>query len=177
MPDPFRSPDERGRARIERHLRYGRVTNLRPDVVVGRDDQGQFFGGPEHIAERYLGEIEAPPDFLTDDQLDVFEKDLPTDTPERISGFLWRCNLECADAPSVEDVRAEIALRNPHAEPRRVGPPRGLTPDQRAIFDESEPEDTPESISGFRAWCAIDCEGDPPSAEDVKAAIAERDAS
>ena len=111
-PSPFRSPDEREQARIERHLRYGRVTNLRPDVVVGvHDDQGQFFGGSEHIAERYLAEIEPPPDYLTDDQLDIFEKDLPSDTPESISGFRAWCWLDCEDAPSAEAVRAEIALR------------------------------------------------------------------
>jgi hypothetical protein len=112
--DPFRSPAERVQARIERHLRYGRVKNVRPDVVVGRADrQGQFFGGEDHIAERYLAEIEPPPDFLADDELDIFEKDNPSDTPEAVSGFLWRCWLQCEDAPSAEAVRAEIDLRRP----------------------------------------------------------------
>jgi hypothetical protein len=162
MADPFRSPDERGRARIERQLRYGRVTNLRPDVVVGvHDDQGQFFGGEEHIAERYLAEIVPPPDFLTDDQLDVFDEDLPTDTPERISQFQARCNLTCLDAPSAESVRAEIALRNP---------PLGLTPEHRALFEEDQPSDTPEAVSGFLWRCWLQCE-DAPSAEAVRAEI------
>jgi hypothetical protein len=101
----------REQARIERDLRYGRLTNVRPDVVVGRADQGQFFSGDEHIAERYLAEIEAPPDHLTDDQLDVFDEVNPPDTPYGVSQFRARCNLEGLDAPSAEDVRAEIALR------------------------------------------------------------------
>ena len=111
MANPFRSPAERAQARIERDLRYGRVTNVRPDVVVGRDDQGQFFGGPEHIAERYLAEIVPPPDYLADDQLDVFDEVNPPDTPYGVSQFRARCNLEGIDAPSAEDVRAEIARR------------------------------------------------------------------
>jgi hypothetical protein len=63
-------------------------------------------------AELREGEVHSlRPLGLTPDQRAVFDKDKPTDTPEAVSGFRARCALQCKDAPSVEDVRAEIARR------------------------------------------------------------------
>jgi hypothetical protein len=48
-------------------LRYGAIKNMRPDVVIARGELSV-----DGVAERYLAEIVAPPDYLTDAQL-VFE--------------------------------------------------------------------------------------------------------
>ncbi len=129
MPDLFRSPAERQRAREERELRYGEIKN----------EQSR----PGHPGE-YIADIVPPPDYLTPDQLDLFDALGEVDddlsrggggvfTSEQLrnwtaSGFQWVCQLEGVEVPEVEAVLAEIDLRHPGwpghwTEPRRVGPP------------------------------------------------------
>ena len=124
MPDLFRSDAERARARSERELAYGRVTNMRPCT----DRPGE-----------YLADIEPPPDYLTPDQLDLFDAlhrfdKLPggTFTSESLRNwiafdFQRVCELEGVGAPDAAAVLAEIDLRVPGwpghwTEPKRVGP-------------------------------------------------------
>ena len=87
--DLFRSPAERERAREEREGRWGRITNLQPR--------------PGHPGE-YLAEVISPPDYLTPDQLDIFDglwtRRVPggTFTGDQLRGcvahgFGWVCAL------------------------------------------------------------------------------------
>jgi hypothetical protein len=124
MPDLFRGQVERERAQIERVLRYGRVTNMRPYT----DHPGQ-----------YRAKVEPPPDYLTPDQIDVFDAlgvgvklHGGTFTSEQMRhwaaySFGHICELEGVGVPSEADVLAEIDLRSPGwpghwTEPRRTGP-------------------------------------------------------
>jgi hypothetical protein len=104
----FRTPAERQRAREERTLRYGKVEVGRPRT----DRPGE-----------YHAKVEPPPDFLTDEQLEVFDEYRPDRyTPSgdqddeaarhfSASGFAFVCGLETGEEPSTEDVLAEMALR------------------------------------------------------------------
>jgi hypothetical protein len=131
MTDLFRNPAERQQARQERVLAYGRVTNMRPRT--GRPGE-------------YRAKIEAPPDYLTPDQLDLFDALTPLDemaagtwpggtfTSEQMRNwtafdFKHVCQLEGVGRSDAADVLAEIDLRVPGwpgrwTEPRRIGAER-----------------------------------------------------
>jgi hypothetical protein len=110
-------------ARELRALRYGRVE-------VGR---------PRSDGLGYHAQIEPPPDYLTDEQLEVFDElhsdELPGGefTWDQVRNFTalsfqWVCQLEGVAVPEADAVLAEIDLRSPGwpgpywSEPRRLGP-------------------------------------------------------
>jgi hypothetical protein len=96
------------RVRDERALRFGTLKLDRP-----RTDRP----GEHH------GEVIPPPNYLTDEQLAVFElarPDLSTgtgdQTPEQARNFAaevfaWCCSLDGIGVPSVEAIQAEMRLR------------------------------------------------------------------
>ena len=92
---------------------------------------------------QYRGKIEPPPDYLTDDQIDLFDAlsigtHVPggTFTSDGLRHWIafefgWVCQLEGVGVPDVSAVLAEIDLRSPGwpghwTEPRRIerGPSR-----------------------------------------------------
>jgi hypothetical protein len=120
----FRSTVERQRPREERTLRYGKVKVGRPRT--------------DHPGE-YHADVEPPPNYLDDDQLDLFEA---LNSPGLPGGeFTWEqvrnftalsfqqvCQLEGVAVPDAEAALAEIELRDPGwpgpywSEQRRLGP-------------------------------------------------------
>jgi len=132
MPDLFRSPAERQRARSERELRYGRVTDMRPRT----DRPGE-----------YRAKMEPPPDYLTDDQLDLFDAlEVGTHVPGGTFTsdglrhwiafeFGWICQLEGVGVPDVSALLAEIDLRS-HGWPGHWTEPRRI--DRAAVAEGGE---------------------------------------
>jgi hypothetical protein len=97
----LRNEAERQRAREERFLKFGRLTGQEPRP-------GGKYG--------FIARIEYPPDFLTPDQLDIFDWLEVADRPGGPfldAGFQIVCMLELGEWPSDEAVRAELALRQP----------------------------------------------------------------
>ena len=120
----FRTPAERQRAREERTLRYGKVKVGRPRT----DRPGEFHA-----------HVEPPPNYLDDDQLELFDTLHSDELPG--GEFTWQqvrnftalsfqqvCAFDGVAVPDAAAVLAEIDLRSPGwpgpywSEPRRLGP-------------------------------------------------------
>jgi hypothetical protein len=102
----LRDERERQRAREERHLRFGRMNDAR-----------EWEPRSGHPGE-YVAKIEHPPDYLSPDQIDIFDwlevADWPgAGGPFLDAGFQIVCMLELGEWPSDDAVRAELALRTP----------------------------------------------------------------